>query len=96
MSPCGGPYGPSAEEVNEGLKILLCSACRSLGRLGYDFDENPLLSRWWVEHRKAEQPESGSFTVPEAIEFMLNKELGTQGLNFEQILFKIRTGRNKK
>ena len=31
---------------------LLCSACRALERLGYDFDENPLLSQWWAKHQE--------------------------------------------
>lgn len=31
---------------------LLCSACRALERMGYDFDENPELSRWWAGHKK--------------------------------------------
>ena len=34
------------------IKQILCSACRSLERLNYDFDENPALSRWWHEHRQ--------------------------------------------
>lgn len=34
---------------------LLCSACRALARLGYDFDENPALSRWWEEHKKEDE-----------------------------------------
>lgn len=32
--------------------VLLCSACRALKRLGYDFGENPALDRWWDEHQK--------------------------------------------
>lgn len=31
---------------------LLCSACRVLERLGYDFDENPALSVWWAKHQE--------------------------------------------
>jgi hypothetical protein len=31
---------------------LLCSTCRVLARLGYDFDENPALSQWWEAHKK--------------------------------------------
>lgn len=30
---------------------LLCSACRALERLGFDFDENPVLSQWWDKHK---------------------------------------------
>jgi hypothetical protein len=31
---------------------MLCSACRVLERLGYDFDENPKLSFWWDKHKR--------------------------------------------
>jgi len=31
---------------------LLCSACRVLERMGYDFDENPALSVWWSSHKQ--------------------------------------------
>ena len=31
---------------------LLCSTCRVLDRLGYDFDENPRLSEWWDKHKR--------------------------------------------
>lgn len=34
---------------------LLCSACRVLERIGYDFEENPRLSEWWDEHKKEDQ-----------------------------------------
>lgn len=34
---------------------LLCSACRVLTRMGYDFDENPALSQWWTEHQKEDK-----------------------------------------
>lgn len=58
--PCndgGVPYPPSPEEVSaRQFRVraagLLCSACRSLERLGYDFDENPELSDWWASHKK--------------------------------------------
>lgn len=30
---------------------LICSACRALQRMGYDFDENPALSVWWESHK---------------------------------------------
>lgn len=36
------------------MEPLLCSACRGLERLGYDFDENPELSEWWDKHKKAD------------------------------------------
>ena len=39
-------------QVKASLKILLCSACRTLERYGYDFDENPTLSQWWDRHKK--------------------------------------------
>lgn len=33
---------------------LLCSACRALDRLGYDFGENPALDQWWDAHKRAD------------------------------------------
>ena len=37
------------------LTAMLCSACKALeGDYGYDFDKNPLLSRWWDDHKKAD------------------------------------------
>jgi hypothetical protein len=60
--PCtdgGVPYGPTKEELNavkfaKRAEPLLCSACRALERLGYDFDENAELSEWWDAHKKAD------------------------------------------
>ena len=57
--PCsdgGVPYPPSPAEIAAAREAkrtpsLLCSACRSLERLGYDFDENPELSEWWDKHK---------------------------------------------
>jgi len=34
---------------------LLCSACRVLTRMGYDFDENPRLSEWWEKHKEEDK-----------------------------------------
>jgi len=64
--PCTG--GPSREQVefesrairavkNGDLvdKALLCSACKALEKMNYDFDENPLLSRWWDGHKKDDE-----------------------------------------
>lgn len=39
--------GPTVDHT-----ALLCSACRVLTRMGYDFDENPALSQWWAAHQK--------------------------------------------
>lgn len=58
--PCsdgGAPYPPSPAEIataNFAKRApgLLCSACRALDRLGFDFDENPELSDWWAKHKK--------------------------------------------
>lgn len=58
--PCtdgGVPYPPSPKEIAHKKFIkraepMLCSACRALERLGYDFDENPELSEWWDKHKK--------------------------------------------
>lgn len=58
--PCsdgGAPYPPSPAEIaaanfSKRAPGLLCSACRALDRLGFDFDENPELSDWWAKHKK--------------------------------------------
>lgn len=58
--PCiGGPSWSEeqAEEkrkknLEERYKSMLCSACRALERMGYDFDENPALSEWWDAHKR--------------------------------------------
>jgi len=39
----------------EVMKEMLCSSCRVLEREGYDFDENPLLSKWWDNHKKEDE-----------------------------------------
>lgn len=56
--PCidGGPSWPAEAEKqrDSSMSPLLCSACRALERLGYDFDENPELSEWWDKHKKAD------------------------------------------
>jgi hypothetical protein len=41
--------------ANKLLGPLLCSACRTLERMEYDFDENPALSKWWSDHKKADE-----------------------------------------
>lgn len=33
----------------------MCSASRSLERLGYDFAENPELDRWWDSHKAKDE-----------------------------------------
>lgn len=56
--PCidGGPSWPeeAQKQRDSSMSVLLCSACRTLERLGYDFDENPELSEWWDKHKKAD------------------------------------------
>lgn len=42
------------KEQQSRMEPMLCSACRALERLGYDFDENPELSEWWDKHKKAD------------------------------------------
>jgi hypothetical protein len=44
------PKPPVLSQIE--VDVLLCSACRVLARLGYDFEENPALSRWWDTHKK--------------------------------------------
>lgn len=62
--PCsdggGWLYGPSEAELAKAREIarmepMLCSACRTLERLGFDFDENPELSEWWDKHKAADR-----------------------------------------
>lgn len=52
----GGYSSPEVRYVESNrdkeLTALLCSTCRVLTRLGYDFDENPALSVWWEAHKK--------------------------------------------
>jgi len=58
--PCtdgGVPYPPSEAEVKHAkfmkrAEPMLCSACRALEQLGFDFDTNPELSEWWDKHKK--------------------------------------------
>ena len=63
--PCtGGPSGEQLEnarltrevrkerERSSKLEVLLCSACRSLVSLGFDFGVNPELDRWWAGHER--------------------------------------------
>lgn len=60
--PCtdgGVPYPPSPQEIerNEFMKRaepMLCSACRALEHMGFDFDTNPELSKWWAKHKAAD------------------------------------------
>jgi len=40
---------------NKTLESLLCSSCRVLERLNYDFDENPRLSEWWAKHKREDE-----------------------------------------
>ena len=51
--PCQDSNIRPTEE--ERLTSLLCSACRVLKRLGYDFDENPSLSHWWKWHQEIDR-----------------------------------------
>jgi len=40
---------------NNELTEMLCSTCRVLETQGFDFDLNPLLSRWWDAHKKEDE-----------------------------------------
>ena len=42
-------------EFRQMAEPLLCSACRALENLGFDFDLNPELSRWWDNHKKEDE-----------------------------------------
>ena len=52
--PCRSEGGSAVyirNPIDKDLEIMLCSACRGLERLGYDFDENPKLATWWHQHK---------------------------------------------
>jgi hypothetical protein len=58
--PCSdGGYGREMEakeraDLRNELKRmdpLLCSACRALEKVGFDFDTNPELADWWFKHK---------------------------------------------
>lgn len=34
---------------------MLCSACKTLEALGFDFGTNPLLDRWWTAHKEEDR-----------------------------------------
>ena len=60
--PCSDAGWPSSysqdaslRKENDTLEELLCSTCRVLEKDGFDFDTNPLLSRWWDKHKKEDQ-----------------------------------------
>lgn len=42
------------------MDSLLCSACRALKRMGYDFGENPLLDEWWHQHQIEDEAKQSS------------------------------------
>lgn len=59
--PCTD-YGRDAYEAKQNRKVdlqeiddltaMLCSASKTLEDFNYDFDKNPLLSKWWDNHKK--------------------------------------------
>lgn len=61
----------------EKWEALLCSACRSLEHVEFDFDVNPELSRWWDSHKKAdaarERKEQAQRLELEAVDVALAK-----------------------
>jgi hypothetical protein len=62
----------SLRQQLENMKEMLCSSCRVLEREGYDFDENPLLSKWWDKHKKEDQARLAK-EIKERNEFLLAK-----------------------
>lgn len=48
-------FNKARNDMSISHAALLCSACRVLERLGYDFEENPALSLWWDDHKKGEK-----------------------------------------
>lgn len=49
---CPRSEDSSLRKENNELNEMLCSTCRVLEKDGFDFDTNPLLSRWWDNHKK--------------------------------------------
>jgi hypothetical protein len=43
-----------AAALNKTQEVLLCSACRALTALGYDFGSNPDLDTWWHAHEETD------------------------------------------
>lgn len=45
---------PSCPPPKPDIVPLLCSACRSLEKLGFEFATNPELDNWWHNHEEAD------------------------------------------
>lgn len=43
------------EKKRDELTEMLCSTCRVLERVKFDFDENPQLSKWWDKHKREDE-----------------------------------------
>lgn len=52
--PCYDSRDDNREQVQQARKIepLLCSACKALEDMGFDFSKNPSLDQWWDKHTK--------------------------------------------
>lgn len=74
------------------VEPLLCSACRTLERLGYDFDENPALSNWWAEHKAIdaarEKEEARLRLEAEEVKEIAKKPFNTLTVNDKNLLKK--------
>jgi hypothetical protein len=61
--PCSDGGWPSSNDTensslrseNNELTEMLCSTCCVLEKKAYNFDLNPLLSRWWDAHKKEDE-----------------------------------------
>lgn len=79
--PCQS--GPSYDDVERDRKrasdALLCSACRSLEQLGFDFDTNPELSRFWADHKVRDadriRKENEKRLIQEQVDVLLAKSI---------------------
>lgn len=54
--PC--TYGPDEVSISASqtkrlstYEEMLCSACRSLEKVNFDFGVNPMLDKWWAQHK---------------------------------------------
>lgn len=61
------------KEINK-LTEMLCSACRALDKYtDYDFDTNPMLSKWWHRHKKEDIKK---YKLAQLIDALLKKPFG--------------------
>jgi hypothetical protein len=40
------------KEENSDLRTMLCSVLRTMDHLHWDYNTNPMVARWWEEHKR--------------------------------------------